>query len=155
KAGLRGIGIFSHFYFTPDRGLKSGIAEWGNDGALNIHDSNSDIASPRIVPRVVSRLERAAAPKERFILWTHPFEPHSTYMDHPEFPTHLSGAGPRALEARYDGECAYVDLYVGKILAALEKSGLADKTAVLVFADHGEAFGEHQKFFHGETIYDE
>jgi arylsulfatase A-like enzyme len=153
RAGLRGIGVFSHFYFTADRGISKGIAEWSNDGALSIHDSNTDSAAPRIVPRVTSRLERAAAGGERFALWTHLFEPHSSYMEHPGFtPT---GTGYKLLESKYDGECAFVDKYVGEILDTLERTGLAKKTAVFVFADHGEAFGEHRFFFHGETIYDE
>jgi hypothetical protein len=153
KAGLRGIGIFSHFYFTPERGLSRGIAEWSNEGALSIHDSNTDIAAPRIVPRVLARLGRAGERHERFILWTHLFEPHSSYMEHPGIPVH--GAGYQLLESKYDGECAFVDRYVGQILDALERTGLAKSTAVFVFADHGEAFGEHRYFFHGETLYDE
>jgi len=155
KAGLHGIGIFSHHYFTPDRGISKGMAEWSNDGAQSIHDSNFDNASPRIVPRVTKRLEKAAASKERFLLWTHLFEPHSSYMEHPGIPTHPSGYGPKALESKYNGECTFVDRYIGEILDALAKDGLDKDTAIIVFADHGEAFGEHRKFFHGETIYDE
>jgi arylsulfatase A-like enzyme len=153
EAGLRGIGIFSHFYFTPERGIARGMAEWSNEGALSLHDSNHDTAAPRIVPRVVRRLEQAAHERQRFILWTHLFEPHSTYMEHPEFPVH--GSGFSALEQKYDGECAFVDRYVGQIFDALSRTGLDQDTAVFVFADHGEAFGEHRFWFHGETIYDE
>src|SRR5205807_2623270 len=89
--GLKPIGIFSHFYFTADRGISRGFAEWSDDGAGTIAESNKDIASPRIVPRVIARLRQAAARKERFALLTHLFEPHSSYMPHPEFPTKLSG----------------------------------------------------------------
>jgi arylsulfatase A-like enzyme len=153
RAGVAPIGIFSHFYFTADRGISQGFREWSNDGAKSIHDSNHDIAAPRIVPRVIARLERAAAEQGRFALWTHLFEPHSTYMDHPEFPVHATGVA--GLRGKYDGECAFVDRYVGQILDALDRTGLADRTAVLVFADHGEAFGEHRFYFHGETLYDE
>ena len=39
------------------------------------------------MPRVIDRLKKAAASKERFVLWTHLFEPHSSYMVHKEFPT--------------------------------------------------------------------
>ena len=90
-AGLKPIGIFSHFYFTADRGISKAFAEWSNDGAGTIAESNKDIASPRIVPRVIERLRKAAARKERFVLWTHLFEPHSSYMPHKEFPPTLGG----------------------------------------------------------------
>jgi len=153
KAGFKNIGIFSHFYFTPERGISKSFAEWSDDGAGTIAESNKDIASPRIVPRVIDRLRKAAARKERFALWTHLFEPHSAYMTHPEFPPRLSGTS--GLIEKYDYEIAYVDLWLKKLFAALVELGLADNTAVVVMADHGEAFGEHKIFFHGQDLFDE
>jgi hypothetical protein len=152
-AGLRPIGIFSHFFFTADRGISKGFAEWSNDGAKSIADSNKDIPSPRIVPRVIARLHKAAQTGERFVLWTHLFEPHSSYMEHPEFPTSLSGV--QGLEEKYDYEIAFADLWVGKIIATLEETKLDRNTAVVVFGDHGEAWGEHKRYFHGQDLTEE
>lgn len=160
--GVRTIGIFSHFYLDPKTGLGKGFDEYKNDGATNLHDSNSDIAEPRITAAVVSRLqslgeEAKRDPSRRFALWTHLFGPHSTYMDHPEFP---AGKGFRFIKERYDAEVQFTDLYVGKILKALEAAGLSERTAIAVFSDHGEAFGEHKLggeplYFHGESLYNE
>jgi len=152
-AGLEPLGIFSHFYFTADRGISKSFAEWSNDGAGTIAESNKDSASPRIVPRVIARLRQASAHKERFVLWTHLFEPHSSYMPHKEFPTSLSGV--QGLEEKYDYEIAFADLWLGKLLAAVKDLGLADETAVVVMADHGEAWGEHKAYFHGSDLFDE
>jgi arylsulfatase A-like enzyme len=152
-AGLKPIGIFSHFYFTADRGINRAFAEWSDDGAGTIAESNKDIASPRIVPRVITRLREAAARKERFVLWTHLFEPHSSYMPHKEFPTSLSGV-PGLME-KYDYEIAFTDLWVKKLLDALDELGLSRDTAVVIMADHGEAWGEHKTFFHGQDLFDE
>jgi arylsulfatase A-like enzyme len=152
-AGLRTVGIFSHFYFTPERGLGRGFAEWDNAGALSLHDSNTDIAAPRIVPRVIRRLEEAARQKERFLLWTYLFEPHSRYMTHPEFP--VKSTGLAGLEEKYDYEIAFADLWLGRLLEALDRTGLASRTLVVVFADHGEGFGEHRHYFHGQSVYEE
>jgi arylsulfatase A-like enzyme len=152
-AGLSPIGIFSHFYFTADRGISKAFVEWSNDGAGTIAESNKDVASPRIVPRVIARLRQAAAKHERFALWTHLFEPHSSYMTHKEFPTSLSGVA--GLEEKYDYEIAFADLWVGKLFAAVEELGLADDTAIVVMADHGEAWGEHKVYFHGQDLFDE
>jgi hypothetical protein len=153
EAGLRPIGIFSHFYFTADRGISKGFAEWSNDGAKSIADSNKDVASPRIVPRVTARLRKAAQSGERFVLWTHLFEPHSSYMEHQEFPSTLSGV--QGLEEKYDYEIAFADRWAGKILAALEETKLDRNTAVVVFGDHGEAWGEHKRYFHGQDLTEE
>jgi len=153
-AGLDPIGVFSHFYFTSDRGISKGFKDWTNDGAGTIAESNKDSASPRIVPRVLAHLKKAAASHERFVLWTHLFEPHSSYMTHKEFPT--SGAtGVPGLMEKYDYEIAFVDLWVGKLLKALDTLGLAKNTAVVVMADHGEAWAEHKAMFHGTDLYDE
>ncbi|HET6149542.1 MAG TPA: sulfatase-like hydrolase/transferase [Polyangia bacterium] len=152
-AGWKNLGIFSHFYFTPDRGISKAFAEWSDDGAGTIAESNKDVASPRIVPRVIDRLRKAAAHKERFVLWTHLFEPHSSYVPHKEFPPRLSGV-PGLME-KYDYEIAYVDLWLKKLFAALGELGLADDTAIVVMADHGEAWGEHKVYFHGQDLFDE
>jgi arylsulfatase A-like enzyme len=160
--GVRTLGVFSHFYLDPKTGLARDFDEYKNDGAKNLHDSNSDIAEPRITDAVIARLralgrEAARPGAPRFALWTHLFGPHSTYMDHAEFPV---GKGFKYLQERYDAEVKYTDLHVAKILKALEEAGLAERTAIAVFADHGEAFGEHKLggeplYFHGESLYNE
>jgi arylsulfatase A-like enzyme len=153
RGGWKPIGIFSHFYFTPDRGINKAFAEWSNDGAGTIAESNKDIAAPRIVPRVIARLKKAAAAKEKFVLWTHLFEPHSSYMEHPEFPTSLTKVA--GLEEKYDFEIAFVDKWIGKIIKTLEETGLDKNTTVVVWADHGEAWGEHKRYFHGQDLTEE
>ncbi|HEX4460585.1 MAG TPA: sulfatase-like hydrolase/transferase, partial [Polyangia bacterium] len=158
RAGWYTVGVFSHFYLTKEMGVTVGFDEWHNDGALSLHDSNTDSAAPRIAPRVEAKLHALQASKLKFALWTHFFEPHSKYMDHEEFPSHSTGL--KGLEEKYDGEVSYVDKYIGQILAELDATGLAKTTAVIVFSDHGEAFGEHRfggerMYFHGQTLYNE
>ena len=153
-AGYAPIGIFSHHYFKPERGIHGAFAEWTNDGARTIADSNEDVASPRIVPRVIERLARLAQEKRKFVLWTHLFEPHSKYVEHAEYPVKIGGLP--GLEKKYDMEVRYVDRWVGKIVGAIQDLGLSETTAIVVFADHGECFGEHnRKYFHGEHLYEE
>jgi len=163
-AGFHNVGIFSHFYLEKKTGLSVGFDEYKNDAAQNLHDSNSDIPEPRITAQVVARLRSLGAEAKtaktagkKFVLWTHLFGPHSTYMDHPEFPV---GKGFKYLKERYDAEVSFTDLHIGKILTALREAGLSDDTAVVVFSDHGEAFGEHKLsgeplYFHGEALYNE
>ena len=91
-------------------------------------------------------------------MWTHFFEPHSRYMEHPEFPVHDGGL--KGLEEKYDAEVSFADKYIGEVLDTLDQTGQAKDTAVVIFSDHGEAFGEHRfggerMYFHGQTLYDE
>jgi arylsulfatase A-like enzyme len=55
----------------------------------------------------------------------------------------------------YDSEVAYVDHHVGRLVDAIKKSPFADKTAIVVTSDHGEAFGEHGMIRHGFEEWEE
>jgi hypothetical protein len=57
--------------------------------------------------------------------------------------------------ALYEGEVAWVDEHVGRILRALEASGAASRTLVVVTSDHGEEFFEHAGLGHRRTLYEE
>ena len=45
--------------------------------------------------------------------------------------------------AQYDGAVAYMDAWVGGMLAQVSALGLDDDTLVIIVADHGEALNEH------------
>jgi len=157
-AGYATFGFSSHFYFRPERNFTQGFDAYDNEGALDIAPSNKDSAAPRIVPKVLAKLDELAKAKTRFAMWVHLFEPHSTYVEHEGCP--ISERGTESLKHKYDCEIAYDDGYVGQILDALDTTGLAKNTVVVIVADHGEAFGIHsfagqKMFFHGQTLYDE
>ena len=59
------------------------------------------------------------------------------------------------LRSLYAGELAWTDHQVGRILARLEELGLADDTLVIVTADHGDEFFEHQGLGHRSTLFEE
>jgi arylsulfatase A-like enzyme len=53
----------------------------------------------------------------------------------------------------YDGSIAYLDHELGRLFDELELRGILDDTIVIVTSDHGEQFGEHGKFEHGNSLY--
>ncbi|TAM41265.1 DUF4976 domain-containing protein [bacterium] len=58
--------------------------------------------------------------------------------------------------SHYDGALKYVDYWVGELVSFLKQRGIYEDTIVIISADHGEAFGEHNLYFeHGNTLYDE
>ncbi len=64
----------------------------------------------------------------------------------------------RYLAALYDGGVAAADAAVGSLLAALERSGLAGDTLVIVTSDHGEDLGQREPTRagdHGHSLFDE
>ncbi|MFQ6331285.1 sulfatase [Nocardia sp. CWNU-33] len=46
----------------------------------------------------------------------------------------------------FDGAIAYWDHHFGQLMAALEELGIAEETAVIVRADHGESLGENGSY---------
>jgi arylsulfatase A-like enzyme len=56
--------------------------------------------------------------------------------------------------ARYDGEVAYCDSCIGRLLAEIDRLGLRDETLVVVTSDHGESLGEHGIYFDHHGLYD-
>lgn len=59
------------------------------------------------------------------------------------------------LKTLYLKEVEFVDERLGHVLRALELRELEDETFVVFTSDHGEGFGEHGLFLHGNSLYDE
>lgn len=61
----------------------------------------------------------------------------------------------RRFIAHYWGKISMIDHYVGKIVAALEKSGDLDNTIVIFTSDHGDFVGSHRLLFKSAFLYDD
>jgi arylsulfatase A-like enzyme len=55
----------------------------------------------------------------------------------------------------YDDCIAYLDEQLGSLLAALDARKLLENTVVVVTSDHGEEFGERERFGHGQSLHHE
>jgi arylsulfatase A-like enzyme len=53
----------------------------------------------------------------------------------------------------YEAAIAYLDQQVGALSDSLEARALLDNTVFIVTSDHGELFGEHGEFTHGQRLY--
>jgi choline-sulfatase len=49
---------------------------------------------------------------------------------------------------------AFVDHHVGRVRDFIKQSDFADRTAIIITSDHGEAFGEHGMIRHGFEIWE-
>jgi arylsulfatase A-like enzyme/Tfp pilus assembly protein PilF len=85
--------------------------------------------------------------RRRFFLWAHYYDPHQPY-DPPEPYKH------EYAKSLYDGEIAYMDEQVGRLLSGLDQLGIASRTLVIAVGDHGESLGEHGEATHGIFLYD-
>jgi arylsulfatase A-like enzyme len=121
-------------------------------------------------------------PSTPFFLYVHYMDPHSGYHPPPDYVRQVTGE-PEARdsidgaterlkrvlrkEARlgeedrlrlidlYDGEIAFTDAELGRLLGELRSRKLLDRSIVAVLADHGEEFLDHGGLMHGLTLYRE
>ncbi len=82
-----------------------------------------------------------------FFLWLHFYDPHFPFTPPEPFRS-------RFANSLYDGEIAYMDDAIGKIINKLNRLGWLKDTLVIAVADHGEGLGDHQEPSHGYLIYD-
>lgn len=68
---------------------------------------------------------------------------------------HLSWPEWQRLTAHYWGFATFIDALMGRVLDALDATGVADRTVVLATADHGDMTGHHRLFDKGPYFYDE
>jgi len=84
--------------------------------------------------------------QKKFFLWMHLYDPH--------FPYHPPEPYSREYSAQpYDGEIAFADEQVGRLLRFLKEKGIYKNTLIVLCGDHGESLGEHGEKTHGFFIY--
>jgi arylsulfatase A-like enzyme/Flp pilus assembly protein TadD len=84
--------------------------------------------------------------QKKFFLWMHLYDPHFPYRP-PEPYSREYAAQP------YDGEIAFADEQVGRLLRFLKEKGIYQNTVIVLCGDHGESLGEHGEKTHGFFIY--
>jgi len=67
---------------------------------------------------------------------------------------HISEHGRRLLLSRYHRAIELMDAKLDAFYGAARRAGLLDDTLLVVTSDHGEAFGEHELYFHDASVYD-
>jgi arylsulfatase A-like enzyme/Flp pilus assembly protein TadD len=83
---------------------------------------------------------------KRFFLWMHLYDPHYPYRPpapyREEYKSHP-----------YDGEIAFADEQVGRLLRFLKEKNLYQQAIIVLSGDHGEGLGDHGEQTHGFFIY--
>lgn len=83
---------------------------------------------------------------KKFFLWMHLYDPHYPYRPPEPYASEYK-------DSPYDGEIAFADAQVGRLIRFLKAKGLFTNTLIVLSGDHGESLGEHGEKTHGFFIY--
>lgn len=103
----------------------------------------AEVRAGIVADRALTWLKNRRSP---WFLWVHFYDPHDPYEPPEPYRT-------RFKNSPYDGEVAYVDENVGRLLAFLQDTGLTNDTLIILTGDHGESLGDHGELTHGFLTY--
>ncbi len=148
RAGFETGAVVSAIVLDSRFGLDRGFASYDDD--LSSAKSKEEFVYRQVdaadtSARAIRWLEGRG--EERWFLWVHFFDPHADYAPPERFRELCKGSA-------YDGEIAYADDELGRILEFLRARGQLESTLVAMTADHGESLGEHGEQTHSLFVYD-
>jgi arylsulfatase A-like enzyme len=150
RAGVRTLSAQAHFYLDQRAGFRRAFDVYEIVPGLDEdHQTDNNVTGPAQLDLALRILSDKANVEGRFFAWFHFLDPHDKYQAH-------EGIGPYGHTSRdlYDGEVTFTDQQIGKLLDFVGAQAWGARTAVVLSADHGEAFGEHRCFRHGFELWD-
>lgn len=151
KRGVHTMGLHAHMYFGKGKNLDQGFDDWRVvPGIAFDAETDNNVTSDKVTALGIELLssERVKTSQQWFA-WFHYMDPHDQYIRHEETPDF--GKNNRG---RYDSEVHFTDQHIGKLLAFAKTQPWWDRTAIIVSADHGEAFGEHGRHKHAFDVWE-
>lgn len=149
-AGFR-TGAFVGAYVLDSKwGLDQGFERYADD--FDLSTAKGGISLGNVYRRAGDVVDLAlpwldGVQHERFFAWLHFYDAHAPYDPPEPFASRFRGQP-------YNGEIAYTDAQLGRLVQFLEARSLLDRTVVVVLGDHGESLGEHEEGTHGFFVYE-
>jgi len=183
EAGYYTAGFVSNGFVRGGLGFSRGFDHF--DDSLHQRPTSNKATATEVTSLVTGWLQTTWAPtvsgSQPLFLFVYYVDPHSWYTPPPPYDTvydstytgtltaDVYGDGQdvvsgkivpterdiQHLIALYDGAITYWDVYFDVLMARLQAMGLLSNTLVVVTADHGQMFGEHSKWIHANSLYEE
>lgn len=153
QAGYETGAFVAAFVLNRKFGLERGFGTYDDDldGVLaqEVHEELSRYRPGNlVVDRALVWLDKVENSGRPFFAWVHLYDAHYPHHEH------QVGSGETTPKT-YDGEIAFADRQVGRIMQFLDARGLAENTLVVVAGDHGEGLNDHREFEHGVLLNEE
>ncbi len=148
-----------HRYFTFKSGFAQGFDVFDISAVPpGMTDTDRRSTSKQLTDVAIEMLSKPAntGAGKPFFAWFHYFDPHLPYVPHegaPDFGRSDRSQSGQA-RAQYDEEVWFTDLHLGRLLDFVKAQPWGANTAIILTADHGEAFGEHKHWGHGRELWE-
>ena len=142
--GFRTAAFVGSTVLASDRGLAQGFDVY-DDGSAPGRPAPRRRPGNEVVDRALAWLDAGAT--SPFFLWVHLYDVHGPQKLPDEY-RRVYGGDP------YVGGIAFADAQIARLVRALERTHVLDKTAVVVAGDHGESLGDHGELEHGLFVYE-
>lgn len=177
-AGFETASFITNSFVSPEFGFDQG---WDLNVNMDYLADGNEGNAENVFEAAGDWLEKNHG--ERFFLYIQTIDPHAPYDPPPKYiemydpkpyegqidnkktpalilsvnknAVQLTDRDKERLEALHDGEITYHDTELGHFLERIKALGLDRNTIVVVTSDHGEEFGEHGKWGHGHSMYQE
>jgi len=148
-AGYETAAFVSAHVLDPQYGIAQGFATYDIEVATTSEhwSAVAERSADKTIDQAIGWLRGQPHGDAPFFLWVHLFDPHWEYKPPAPFAEQYA-------HYQYDGEIAFMDEQIGRLLAALGEIGAADRTLVVTVGDHGESLGQHAEATHGTFVYD-
>ncbi len=165
EEGYNTLGIVTNPHLTEYNGFNQGFQQYYSDIQWN-HTGNIAANVNKTFLDWLGYQDR----QHKFFALLFYIDPHVPYEAPPPFNTkfeHYVAAAATTTQGKkltkaqkqlivdYDEEIYYFDYQFGKLIDELKKTGVYDNTLIILAADHGEEFWEHDRTGHGQSLYKE
>ncbi len=123
----------------------------GGSALRDVDGGAGDADSGLPTPSAVGTVDGGAGEPRRFFAWFHFFDPHAQYVPHEGAPDFSNVYPAKNL---YDQEVWFTDKHIGRVLDYIASQPWGEDTAIVLTADHGEAFADHGMSWHGAEIWE-
>jgi arylsulfatase A-like enzyme len=147
EVGYDRMGYTDSYVVQHIRGVGAGFQRWETPWPVDDWAANYPVSGTKTTNAAIEWLShRPDTGGNPYLLFLHYRCTHDPYGKQPRW--HYGDS----LIDDYDSALSYCDDEIGRLLQTFDKRADRDKTAIVLFSDHGELFGEHGFINHGYTV---
>jgi arylsulfatase A-like enzyme len=170
EQGYDTAGVITNQFLNRKRGFGDGFSKFDD----HLWDASHDALTSQDATRIAIEFQQGLT--EPYLLWVHYFDPHYTYIEHPDIPfissedvAHLkpldhemvkmaktiSPADLALVKTVYDEEIRHMDQSIQELVTRFYAQTTKRPSLVVAVSDHGEQFMERGRIGHGKEIFEE